>query len=293
MANIRAHLGLTDDTQSLRIRALLRDFMCMVALDFSVSWKQQDKIWERIPRFRRLANNWAGEPVVQDIFNHRRTHMLKLERENKNRTTEKHNGKYNDRIEINTSKEANPKHAQPDKVSNRQRPPSNDDDVDDSDSDDDEVPPTSPNLCRNSPIGRSGSPTVSCATSPDRAPRANERPRQEGARSNREHGAQEEGEDVPAAHQDGPEPSREQCAPEENGGAPATGPRCSNCRPPARFVAAALAAANGAAEDNNSARKAAGSSKKGSSGKAKAKAKKGKDEELFPNEGEEDNGDDN
>ncbi|KAF8601797.1 hypothetical protein BDV93DRAFT_227989 [Ceratobasidium sp. AG-I] len=115
MADIRTHLGVAnDDTQWLRIRALLRDFMCLAALDFSVPWRQQDKIRlgnlyalirERIPRFCRFANNWAGELVVQDIFNHRRTHLLKLERESKNsdpcRATQTRNGKHKNGLEIN------------------------------------------------------------------------------------------------------------------------------------------------------------------------------------------------
>lgn len=98
--------------------------MCLAALDFDVPWKQQDKvrlgnlytlvsvcliehatlttirqIREKIPRFCRFANNWAGELVVQDIFNHKRTHMLKLERKKKTpgtpRAGEKGGGKYN------------------------------------------------------------------------------------------------------------------------------------------------------------------------------------------------------
>ncbi|KAG9086638.1 hypothetical protein FS749_003507 [Ceratobasidium sp. UAMH 11750] len=90
MGQIRGYLGLTNNTPRwLEIRALVRDFICMAALDFGESWSRQDPVRlgnlyslmiERIPEFRRFTNNWAAELMVQDIFNHRRTYMVKKQK---------------------------------------------------------------------------------------------------------------------------------------------------------------------------------------------------------------------
>lgn len=91
-------------------------------------------------------------------------------------------------------------------------------------------------------------------------------------------------------HRGAAESSRGQGAREEVNDASAPTPRRSTRCPRPRLAAAALAAANGAAEDDSNTRKAPGGSRKG--GKGKAKAKQDGVEELFPDEGEEDNGDD-
>ncbi|KAF8599802.1 hypothetical protein BDV93DRAFT_559949 [Ceratobasidium sp. AG-I] len=231
-------------------------------------------IWERIPRFRRFANNWAGELVVQDVFNHRHTHMLKLERESKTpgkcRPADEHSG---------TSKEVNSKNPQRNQASNRQRLPGDHDDDDlmlDSQS--------SPDRGRNSSIGWTGPPVASSAASPVGSPAM------QAERERSGNAAQEEGEGVPRPRQDGAGLSRGQAPREAEADAHATNPHRSNRRSRPSLAAAAIAAAKAAAEDDDDARKARGGDKKG--GKGKAKAKQGGDQELYPEEGEEYNNND-
>ncbi|QRV80886.1 hypothetical protein RhiJN_08901 [Ceratobasidium sp. AG-Ba] len=83
MTKIRQDLGLADDTTRwFEIRAHVRDFMAMAALNLDEPWKHQNKtrlgnlyelILQRIPEFGRFLNNWAAEIIVRDVFNHRRT----------------------------------------------------------------------------------------------------------------------------------------------------------------------------------------------------------------------------
>ncbi|KAF8600274.1 hypothetical protein BDV93DRAFT_546472 [Ceratobasidium sp. AG-I] len=316
MAEIRAHLGLslsTDDAEWLRIRALFRDFMCMAALDFDIPWKQQDivrlgnlfaLIRERIPRFCRFANSWASELVVQDVFNHKRTHQLKLQRQKKNLETSRASKNSND-----TQKEANSKETgQRSGASKSHHPPP-------SSSANDVSPPGSPSTPhrgRASPTGWPGSRAASPAGPHDdshAAPGASPAesspppsgtrqpdggPLQGGAGSTREHGSRIEAQDetVHASRQSGAGLSRGRNAGEGNEEAPKVTKR-GGLRARAGLAAAALAAANGAAEDDDNARKGSGGSKKGAKAKVKPKpkAKNGKNEELFPDAGEEDDSD--
>ncbi|QRV91936.1 hypothetical protein RhiJN_19954 [Ceratobasidium sp. AG-Ba] len=83
MSQIRQHLGLAKDTTRwFEIRAHVRDFMAMAALNLDEPWKHQNKtrlgnlyesILQRIPEFARFLNNWAAEIIVRDVFNHCRT----------------------------------------------------------------------------------------------------------------------------------------------------------------------------------------------------------------------------
>ncbi|KAF8595658.1 hypothetical protein BDV93DRAFT_528529 [Ceratobasidium sp. AG-I] len=113
-----------------------------------------------------------------------------------------------------------------------------------------------------------------------------------GAGSNCEHGARNEAEGapIPGSRQNGPESSPGRNAREEDKDAPVA-PCRSGRQVRVGLAAAALEAADGAAEDDDDARKGSGSSKKGikanAKPKPKPKPKRGKNKELFPDEGEE------
>ncbi|KAF8601854.1 hypothetical protein BDV93DRAFT_558030 [Ceratobasidium sp. AG-I] len=266
MSQIREHLGVVgDDAKWLCIRALLRGFMWLAALDFDISWKQQDMIRERIPRFCRFANNWAAELLVQDIFNHRRT-----SKEVNPKTRTQHSGASN----------------------NHQSPPSSPDD-----NGSQPGSPSTPDRGRASPTGWPGSHTGSRVSPVEHSPppnsihQLNKSPCQGGAGSNREHSTGEEDkyedEDapMPPSRLNGAESSCGHDAREEDEDAPVPMP----CRS-GRHSRPSLAAVGGAAEEDDNVRQDSGGSKKG--GKGKPKPKKGGNEELFPDEGEEDSSDD-
>ncbi|KAF8593368.1 hypothetical protein BDV93DRAFT_238362 [Ceratobasidium sp. AG-I] len=330
MAEIREHFGLSSlkhDAEWLCIRALLRDFMCMAALDFDIPWKQQDMvrlgnlitfIRERIPRFCRFANNWAAELVVQDIFNHKRTHLLKLERENKTpdtrRAPKNRKGKCNCDLQLNSfsniyilgaSKEATSKKTlQHNGASkSRQRPLSS--------SNNGSLPgsPSTPDRGRASPTGwpgsragsRASSHTSSCDGSRDSSPAGSRAgPRAHSNASPAEHSPPPSSTRQPneSPLQGGAGSNREHGGCNEAEDAPIPGSRQNDakrntheedeeapvapCRTGLRaragLAAASLLAANGAAEDDDTARKSSGGGKKGGKAKAKPKPKKGKGE---------------
>ncbi|KAF8596501.1 hypothetical protein BDV93DRAFT_571895 [Ceratobasidium sp. AG-I] len=315
IAEIRVHLSLslsTHDAECLRIRALFREFMCMATLDFDIPWKQQDMIRERIPRFCRFANNWAAELVVQDIFNLKRTHLLKLERQKKNPETGRASKNPNGARKGVNSKEteqrsgaSESRHSPPSSSTYNTSPPGS---------------PSTPNRGCASPTGWMArfsrqpwhrfpaGPHDNSHTAPGALPaepspppgstrQPNERPLQGGAGSTCEHGGRNEARDetVCASPQSGAELSQGRNAGERDEEAPSV-PRRGGLRARVGLVAAALAAADGADEDDDNARKGSGGRKKGAKRKANArpkpKPKKGKDEELFPNAGEEEDGDD-
>ncbi|KAG9123783.1 hypothetical protein FRC07_013976 [Ceratobasidium sp. 392] len=54
-------------------------------LDLKLPWKHQDKsklalLYDAVPELDQFINNWGAEYLVQEIFNHRRSHMLARER---------------------------------------------------------------------------------------------------------------------------------------------------------------------------------------------------------------------
>ncbi|KAG8727921.1 hypothetical protein FRC10_005465 [Ceratobasidium sp. 414] len=85
---LRTLLGLEEnEIRWLEIHSIIRDLISRVGLDFSLPWKLQDKtqlgtlyslVRNRVPEHNNFANNWGAEYLVQETFNHRRSHRLSL-----------------------------------------------------------------------------------------------------------------------------------------------------------------------------------------------------------------------
>ncbi|KAG9096124.1 hypothetical protein FRC06_009006 [Ceratobasidium sp. 370] len=89
---LRQLMGLLGEEGGLRwleIRADIRDFVTRFGLNLGLPWKQQDKttlaslyamVRKRTPELNKFANNWGAEYLVQETFNHRRSHWLALQK---------------------------------------------------------------------------------------------------------------------------------------------------------------------------------------------------------------------
>ncbi|KAF8596609.1 hypothetical protein BDV93DRAFT_53388 [Ceratobasidium sp. AG-I] len=142
---------------------------------------------------------------------------------------------------------------------------------------------------RAGPRAHSNASPAKHSSPPSSTHQANKSAIQGGAGSNREYGGCNEAEDAPIPGSRQNDAGRN--AREEDEEAPVASRR-TGLRARAG-LAAALAAADGAAEEDDTAHKSSGGSKKGGKAKAKPKPKKGKGEgeELFPDEGGEEDGD--
>lgn len=91
IGSIRADLGVSEDDRRWRdIRATIRDLMIRAGINIAEPWKHQDKsqlgllygmIRKRVPELRPFTNNWGAEYLVQETFNHRRSHRLHMHRQ--------------------------------------------------------------------------------------------------------------------------------------------------------------------------------------------------------------------
>ncbi|KAF8600161.1 hypothetical protein BDV93DRAFT_511073 [Ceratobasidium sp. AG-I] len=236
------------------------------------------------------SNKGKGKAPAKkrQLFNHKRTHLLKLERENKTPDTRRAPKNRGGALKEVTLKKTPQRNGA---SKSCQRLPSS--------SDNDEPPPGSPSTPDRGHASQWGGLVLALALPPVLVPALHpptkQSPLQGGAGSNCEHGARNEAEGapIPGSRQNSPESSPRRNAREEDKDAPVA-PRRSSRQARVGLAAAALEAADGAAEDNDDARKGSGGSKKGGKENAtpkpkpKPKPKKGKDEELFPDEGEED-----
>ncbi|KAG9091177.1 hypothetical protein FRC06_000679, partial [Ceratobasidium sp. 370] len=82
-------LGKEGGLHWLEIRADIRDFVMRFGLNLGLPWKQQDKttlaslytmVRKCTPELNKFTNNWGMEYLVQEIFNHRRSHWLALQK---------------------------------------------------------------------------------------------------------------------------------------------------------------------------------------------------------------------
>ncbi|KAG8702779.1 hypothetical protein FRC09_004535 [Ceratobasidium sp. 395] len=84
---LREQMGIADNSARWRhMRATIRDLISRAGLDIGLTWTEQDKTavgkaQKRLPELQRFKFNWAGEYLVKEAFNHRRTHQRALDKE--------------------------------------------------------------------------------------------------------------------------------------------------------------------------------------------------------------------
>ncbi|KAG8772789.1 hypothetical protein FRC12_002884 [Ceratobasidium sp. 428] len=90
---LREQMGIADNGARWRqMRATIRDLISRAGLDIGLTWTEQEKtavgkvckvVQKRLPELQRFKFNWAGEYLVKEAFDHRRTHQRALEKEGK------------------------------------------------------------------------------------------------------------------------------------------------------------------------------------------------------------------
>ncbi|KAG8793874.1 hypothetical protein FRC12_001258 [Ceratobasidium sp. 428] len=84
---LREQMGIADNSARWRhMRATIRDLILRAGLDIGLTWIKQDKAavgkaQKRLPELQRFKFNWAGEYLVKEAFDHRRTHQRALDKE--------------------------------------------------------------------------------------------------------------------------------------------------------------------------------------------------------------------